>query len=61
MSKQRFSAVKEINRDLIVVDPQRFQGRLSEYSEDTVKAIVSKGTYDKSMEPIIVWEDPAIG
>lgn len=56
----RFSSVFELNRNKIVTDPSRFQGRLSDYSQDTVNAIVAKGTYDKSGEPIIVWHDPAL-
>lgn len=59
-SSKRFSEVFELDRDKIAVDPQRFQGRLSEYSEETVKGIVSKGAYDKSMDPVIVWHDAAL-
>lgn len=57
---KRFSDVFEVNRNKIVTDPSRFQGRLSDYSQDTVNAIVAKGKYDKSGEPIIVWFDPAL-
>lgn len=54
---KRFSDVKEIDRSQIIVDPKLFQGRQTEYSEDTVKAIMAKGQYDKSAEPIVVWFD----
>jgi hypothetical protein len=56
---QRFSQVFEVERSKIIVDPNRFQGRVSDYSQDTVNAIVAKGKYDKSGEPIIVWHDNA--
>jgi len=55
----RFSAVKEIPRSQIFVDPNRFQGRVKDYSEETVRDIVARGNYDKTGEPIVVWEDPA--
>lgn len=55
--KNRFSQVIEVPFENIRVSPNDFQGRQSEYSEDTVQAIVSKGFYDKSAEPIVVWED----
>ena len=58
---KRFSDIREIDRAQIITDPSRFQGRQGEFSEDTVKAIVSKGTYDKSAEPIVVWQDPQTG
>jgi hypothetical protein len=45
----------------IHADPARFQGRLGEFSEDTVNAIVGKGHYDRSKSPITVWRDPANG
>lgn len=45
----------------IHADPARFQGRLGEYSEDTVNAIVGKGHYDRSKSPITVWRDPVNG
>jgi hypothetical protein len=55
----RFSEVKEIPRSQIFVDPNRFQGRVKDYSEETVRDIVARGNYDKTGEPIVVWEDPA--
>lgn len=57
----RFSEIIELDRDQITVDPEIFQGRQTEFSEDTVKSIVSKGHYDKSAEPIVVWKDPSKG
>lgn len=60
-TQKRFSEVREIPRSEIIVSPDSFQGRQSEYSEDTVKQIVSNGFYDKSMEPIVVWPDPVSG
>lgn len=55
--KDRFSAVKSIGRNEIITQPERFQGRETDYSHDTVKAIVSKGYYDNSRDPIILWYD----
>jgi len=57
MSKDRFSAVKSIGRNEIITQPERFQGRQGDFSDATVKAIVSKGYYDNSRDPIIVWFD----
>lgn len=57
----RFTEVFEIDRTKIDVDPKRFQGRQGEFSEDTVQGIVSKGSYDKSAEPIVVWLDEVSG
>jgi hypothetical protein len=59
MKINRFSPTKEIDRSEIIVDPQTFQGRQHDYSHDTVRAIVAKGHYDKSGEPIVVWYDQA--
>jgi len=55
-SEERFSKVKEINRNQITVLPELFQGRQVAYAEETVNKIESEG-YDKSYEPIIVWFD----
>lgn len=55
----RFSNVQDIPREKIIVDPSRFQGRQGEFAEATVNAIVSKGHYDRSAEPIVVWYDAA--
>jgi hypothetical protein len=55
----RFSAPINLDRNLIYLDPSRFQGRQGEYSEDTVNAIVTKGSYDRTAEPVVVWQDPA--
>jgi hypothetical protein len=57
---ERFSEQKNIDRSNIVVDPRRFQGRQSEFSEDSVQSIVNKGAYDRSGEPIVVWYDGAL-
>tara|TARA_R110000822_G_scaffold146194_1_gene285200 strand:- start:8272 stop:10836 length:2565 start_codon:yes stop_codon:yes gene_type:complete len=57
MIKDRFSNTLEIDRNDIIVSPELFQGRQTKFSSDTVKAIVSKGYYDKSGEPIVVWWD----
>jgi predicted ABC-type ATPase len=57
---KRFSDVFELDRDKIAVDPKRFQGRQTHYSEESVKAIVSQG-YDKSASPIVVWLDKKTG
>lgn len=57
---ERFSKTFELDREKIIVDPKRFQGRQTDFSRDTVNAIVSKGNYDKSGEPIIVWFDAAL-
>jgi hypothetical protein len=52
----RFSAVEEVDRELIQVKPELFQGRQHSYSEETVDKIVNEG-FDKSDEPIVVWRD----
>ena len=57
MIKDRFSNTLEIDRNDIIVSPELFPGRQTKFSSDTVKAIVSKGYYDKSGEPIVVWWD----
>lgn len=51
---KKFSDVKNIAREKIAVVPDLFQGRQTEYSEDTVNKIVNEG-YDKTDEPIVVW------
>jgi len=58
-SKQRFSAIKEIDRKEITVMPELFQGRQNAYSEESVNKIVSEG-FDKTNDPIIVWYDKDI-
>ena len=54
---ERFSPVKDVLRTKIITDPGRFQGRETDFSSDTVKAIVAKGYYDRSASPIKVWWD----
>lgn len=62
MSKKqnRFGPVVQIVRKDIIVQPQRFQGRETDYSNDTVRSIVGKGYYDKSASPIKVWWDDVL-
>lgn len=60
-AKARFSDTYDLNRELIALDPARFQGRQGAHSEDTVRAIIAKGHYDRSGEPIVVWQDPDTG
>jgi hypothetical protein len=55
-TKKRFSTVKEISRKDIETRPDLFQGRQSEFSEESVKKIVREG-FDKSQDPIVVWYD----
>lgn len=57
MAQTRFSPTTEIPFRSISLAPEYFQGRQSDYSQDTVKAIVNKGFYDKTGEPIIVWQE----
>ena len=57
MNIERFSPVKDVLRTKIITDPGRFQGRETDFSSDTVKAIVAKGYYDRSASPIKVWWD----
>lgn len=54
--KQRFSEVTEVERALITVKPELFQGRQESYSQDTVDRILREG-FDKSEDPIVVWKD----
>jgi len=54
---KRFSDIFELDRSKIITDPDKFQGRQEKFSKDTTDAIVSKGFYDKSADPIIVWYD----
>jgi hypothetical protein len=56
-AKSQFSGTKEIPFSAIKTDAKRFQGRQGAYSSETVKAIVSKGFYDKSKEPIEVFKE----
>lgn len=56
-SKQRFSNVKEVDRNEITVMPELFQGRQHAFSEESVNKIVSEG-FDKSNDPIVVWWSP---
>jgi len=56
-SKQRFSAVKEVNRNDIMLMPELFQGRPKAYSENSVDKIVSEG-FDKTNDPIVTWWNP---
>jgi hypothetical protein len=53
---KRFSEIKLIPRDQIIIDPKTFQGRQVAFAQETVNKIVREG-YDKSQEPIIVWFD----
>jgi hypothetical protein len=55
-TKQRFSKVKEIDRKDIITNTKLFQGRTSEFSEDSVNKIVAEG-FDKTNDPIVVWFD----
>lgn len=55
-TKERFSETKYINRNKIITRPEMFQGRISEFSIETVNKIVREG-YDKSQDPIAVWWD----
>lgn len=57
----RFSKALDLDRRKIAVDPSRFQGRQGEFSDDTVKAIVAKGHYDRNADEIQVWQDPTDG
>jgi len=57
---QRFGPVMEKSRTSIITQPQRFQGRETDFSGDTVRAIVAKGFYDKSASPIKVWFDAGL-
>lgn len=54
----RFSKAIDLPRNKIAVDPRRFQGRQGAFSDDTVKAIVAKGRYDRNADEIQVWQDP---
>lgn len=56
----KFSAVKDIDRANIVTRPDLFQGRETAFSQETVDKIVREG-FDKSQEPIAVWQDPKTG
>lgn len=56
----KFSSVKEIPRSQIVTRTNLFQGRQHEFSQESVDKIVREG-FDKSQEPIAVWQDPATG
>lgn len=61
MEKGRFSDVRNVPVDTIRVAPAKFQGRTGEFSEDTVKAIVARGHYDRTAEPIVLWKDKVDG
>lgn len=52
--KHRFSEVQEVPRSSITVRPEIFQGRETDYAQETVDKIVREG-FDKTQEPIIVW------
>lgn len=54
--KSKFDPVKEVPRGQIMLRPDLFQGRQTEYSQETVDKIMREG-YDKSREPIEVWFD----
>lgn len=56
--QNKFSAVQEIDRNLIDVRPDWFQGRQTAYSQESFDKIVREG-FDKSQEPIAVWFDPS--
>lgn len=56
MNRYKFSPVREIPRASIRLRPDLFQGREHAYAEETVQKILREG-YDKSQEPIVVWED----
>ena len=60
ISKNRFSARQEIDRNKIEVDSKTFQGRDVEFSQKTYEKILNEG-YDKSEDPIIVWFDKKTG
>lgn len=53
----RFSEVVEVPFPTIHVAPEYFQGRQTDFSSDTVDAILRKGFYDKTGEPLIVWTE----
>ena len=55
-TQYKFSPVREIPREDIGLRPDLFQGREHAYAEETVAKIMTEG-YDKSQEPIVVWED----
>ena len=55
-TQYKFSPVREIPREDIALRPDLFQGREHAYAEETVAKIMAEG-YDKSQEPIVVWED----
>jgi len=58
-SNERFTETKYVDRSLITVRPELFQGRIEKFSQDTVDKIVREG-YDKSQDPIAVWWDDEI-
>jgi hypothetical protein len=53
---ERFSTVEFIPRTEIITDPLLFQNRQTAFAQETVDKIVREG-FDKSQDPIIVWED----
>lgn len=53
----KFSPTKLVAIDRIFTKPEVFQNRNEKFSQATFDKIVSEG-YDKSQEPIYVWEDP---
>lgn len=55
-TQYKFSPVREISREAIALRPDLFQGREHAYAGETVAKIMAEG-YDKSQEPIVVWED----
>jgi hypothetical protein len=56
MAKSRFSNTINIPFGSIKTDPKKFQGRQSAFSTDTTNAIVRKGFYDRSGEPLVVFK-----
>ena len=56
-ASERFSTVEHIPRTEIITDPLLFQNRQTKFAQETVDKIVREG-FDKSQEPMIVWEDP---
>ena len=56
-STERFSTVEHIPRTEIITDPLLFQNRQTKFAQETVDKIVREG-FDKSQDPMIVWEDP---